>query len=103
MTKESTTHSLKQTVAKGMLWGGLSNTVCQLLSLLFGVYLARILRRDIVGNTDALQKFREHDVASVYLLGNGQSLVGKSDGSVARNAYERRLLKKTHSAADARL
>ena len=43
MTKESTAHSLKQTVAKGMLWGGLSNTVCQLLSLIFGVYLARIL------------------------------------------------------------
>ena len=43
MTKESNAHSLKQTVAKGMLWGGLSNSVCQLLSLVFGVYLARIL------------------------------------------------------------
>ena len=43
MTKDSNTHNLKQTVAKGMLWGGLSNSVCQLLSLVFGVYLARIL------------------------------------------------------------
>ena len=41
----STTNSnnLKQTVAKGFFWGGLSNMVCQLFSLLFGVYLARIL------------------------------------------------------------
>ena len=43
MTKESNAHSLKHTVAKGMLWGGISNSVCQLLSLVFGIYLARIL------------------------------------------------------------
>ena len=34
---------LKHAVAKGFLWGGMSNAVCQFLSLLFGIYLARIL------------------------------------------------------------
>lgn len=47
MKRESTTaQNLKHTVAKGMLWGGVSNTVCQLLSLFFGIYLARILTPD---------------------------------------------------------
>ena len=57
MTKESTTHNLKQTVAKGMLWGGLSNSVCQLLSLLFGIYLARILGPDDYGPIGMLAIF----------------------------------------------
>ena len=42
----TTAQNLKHTVAKGMLWGGVSNTVCQLLSLIFGIYLARILTPD---------------------------------------------------------
>ena len=46
MSKREHTNSLKHTVAKGMLWGGVSNTVCQLLSLVFGIYLARILTPD---------------------------------------------------------
>ena len=49
MTKDSNAHSLKHTVAKGMLWGGVSNTVCQLLSLFFGIYLARLLGPDDYG------------------------------------------------------
>ena len=32
-----------------MLWGGVSNTVCQLLSLFFGIYLARLLGPDDYG------------------------------------------------------
>ena len=48
---------MKQTVAKGMLWGGLSNTVCQLLSLVFGVYLARILSPDDYGPIGMLAIF----------------------------------------------
>ncbi len=36
-------NSLKHTVAKGFLWGSMSNVVCQFFSLLFGVYLARKL------------------------------------------------------------
>lgn len=36
-------NNLKHTVAKGFFWGGMSNVVCQFFSLIFGVYLARIL------------------------------------------------------------
>ena len=43
MSKEVASNNLKNAVAKGLLWGGMSNVVCQLLSLLFGIYLARIL------------------------------------------------------------
>ena len=43
MTTENTSHNLKHTVAKGFLWGGMSNAVCQVLSLFFGIFLARIL------------------------------------------------------------
>ena len=57
MTKDSSTQNLKQTVAKGMLWGGLSNTVCQLLSLVFGVYLARVLGPDDYGPIGMLAIF----------------------------------------------
>ena len=57
MTKDNSTHNLKQTVAKGMLWGGLSNTACQLLSLVFGVYLARVLGPDDYGPIGMLAIF----------------------------------------------
>ena len=40
-----------------MLWGGLSNTVCQLLSLLFGVYLARVLSPNDYGPIGMLAIF----------------------------------------------
>ena len=40
-----------------MLWGGVSNTVCQLLSLLFGIYLARILGPDDYGPIGMLAIF----------------------------------------------
>ena len=43
MTKDNTANNLKHTVAKGFLWGGMSNAVCQILSLFFGIFLARIL------------------------------------------------------------
>ena len=35
--------SLKQKTAKGLFWGGLSSSVQQLLGLLFGVVLGRLL------------------------------------------------------------
>lgn len=38
-----TEQSLKQKTAKGLFWGGLSNLVQQLLNLVFGIFLARIL------------------------------------------------------------
>ena len=50
MSKGNTSHSnLKHAVAKGFLWGGMSNVVCQFFSLFFGVYLARILGPDDYG------------------------------------------------------
>ena len=39
--------SLKQKTAKGLFWGGLSSSVQQLLGLLFGVVLGRLLTLQI--------------------------------------------------------
>lgn len=41
--------SLKSKTAKGLFWGGLSNIAQQLLGLLFGIFLARILSIDDYG------------------------------------------------------
>ena len=41
--------NLKSAVAKGFLWGGMSNVVCQLLNLFIGIFLARILGPDDYG------------------------------------------------------
>ena len=38
-----TEQSLKDKTATGLFWGGLSNGVQQLLNLLFGIFLARLL------------------------------------------------------------
>lgn len=51
------TDTLKHAVAKSFLWGGMSNVVCQLLSVLFGVYLARILSPDDYGPIGMLAIF----------------------------------------------
>lgn len=49
MSSTASGNNLKNAVAKGFLWIGMSNTVCQLFSLLFGVFLARILGPDDYG------------------------------------------------------
>ena len=36
-------NDLKSKTAKGLLWGGLGNGLMQILNLLFGVFLARLL------------------------------------------------------------
>lgn len=41
--------SLKQKTAKGLFWGGISNGVQQLLGVVFGIFLARILNADDYG------------------------------------------------------
>ena len=51
------TDTLKHAVAKSFLWGGMSNAVCQLMSVLFGVYLARILGPDDYGPIGMLAIF----------------------------------------------
>ena len=41
--------TLKEKTAKGLFWGGLSNGVQQLLGMLFGIYLARMLNAEDYG------------------------------------------------------
>ena len=58
MSNSSTVkNSLKHTVAKGFLWASMSNIVCQLFTLLFGIYLARILGPDDYGPIGMLAIF----------------------------------------------
>ncbi len=49
--------NLKSAVAKGFLWGGMSNVVCQLLNLFIGIFLARILGPDDYGPVGMLAIF----------------------------------------------
>jgi O-antigen/teichoic acid export membrane protein len=49
--------SLKEKTAKGLFWGGLSNGVQQLLNLVFGIFLARILDADDYGMVGMLTIF----------------------------------------------
>lgn len=49
--------NLKNAAAKGFLWGGMSNVVCQLLNLFFGIYLANILGPDDYGPIGMLAVF----------------------------------------------
>ena len=49
--------SLKRATAKGFLWGGMSNAICQLLNLFFGIYLANILGPDDYGPIGMLAIF----------------------------------------------
>ena len=57
MSNTKSSNELKHAVAKGFLWGGMSNVVCQLLSLVFGIYLARILTPDDYGPIGMLAIF----------------------------------------------
>ena len=57
MRNGNTQQDLKHAVAKGFLWGGMSNALCQLLSLFFGIYLARILGPDDYGPIGMLAIF----------------------------------------------
>lgn len=49
--------SLKDKTAKGLFWGGLSNGIQQLLNLLFGIALARILNAEDYGMVGMLSIF----------------------------------------------
>ena len=57
MANAKSSNELKHAVAKGFLWGGMSNVICQLLGLLFGIYLARILGPDDYGPIGMLAIF----------------------------------------------
>ena len=49
--------TLKEKTAKGLFWGGLSNVIQQLLSLVIGVFLARMLTQDDYGMVGMLAIF----------------------------------------------
>lgn len=49
--------SLKEKTAKGLLWGGFSNGVQQLLNLVFGIFLARLLSQSDYGMVGLLAVF----------------------------------------------
>ena len=52
-----TEQSLKDKTAKGLFWGGLSNGMQQLLNLIFGIALARILDAEDYGMIGVLSIF----------------------------------------------
>lgn len=49
--------SLKEKTAKGLFWGGLSNAIQQLLNLVFGIFLARMLSQSDYGMVGMLAIF----------------------------------------------
>ncbi|MGL5957119.1 MAG: lipopolysaccharide biosynthesis protein, partial [Phocaeicola sp.] len=49
--------SLKDKTAKGLLWGGFSNGIQQLLNLVFGIFLARMLSPEDYGMVGMLSIF----------------------------------------------
>ena len=57
-----TEQSLKKKTSQGLLWGGLSNGLQQLLQLFFGIFLARLLSPDDYGMVGMLMIF--HNIAS---------------------------------------
>ena len=49
--------SLKEKTARGLFWGGFSNGIQQLLNLVFGIFLARLLDRSDYGMVGLLTVF----------------------------------------------
>lgn len=52
-----TEQTLKEKTARGLFWGGISNGVQQVLALLFGIYLARVLSAEDYGLVGMLSIF----------------------------------------------
>lgn len=70
--------SLKQKTAKGLLWGGFGTGMQQVLNLLFGVALARLLDKTDYGMVGVLAIFA--GIANVLLSsGFGAALINKRD------------------------
>lgn len=72
--------TLKGKTAKGLFWGGLSNGVQQLLNLLFGIFLARILNAEDYGMVGMLTIFVVV-AGSLQESGFTNALVNKKDAS----------------------
>ncbi|MBQ6694719.1 MAG: lipopolysaccharide biosynthesis protein [Bacteroidaceae bacterium] len=79
--------NLKSAVAKGFLWGGMSNALCQLLNLFLGIYLARILGPDDYGPVGMLAIFSAiagslQDSGFVAALANRKEVTHKDYNAV---------------------
>lgn len=72
--------SLKDKTAKGLFWGGISNGVQQLLNLLFGIFLARLLDADDYGMVAVLSIF-SLIANSLQESGFTAALVNKKDAT----------------------
>ena len=73
-----TEQSLKDKTAKGLFWGGLSNGVQQLLNLLFGIFLARLLTPADYGMVGMLTIF-SLIAGSIQESGFISALINKKD------------------------
>lgn len=70
--------SLKEKTARGLFWGGISNSLYQLLGLFFGIFLARLLTPDDYGMIGMLTIFSA--VAnSIQESGFTQALTNRKD------------------------
>ena len=83
----SNAENLKTSVAKGFLWGGMSNAFCQLLNLFFGIFLARILGPEDFGPIGMLAIFSAiagslQDSGFVAALANRKEVVHKDYNAV---------------------
>jgi len=72
--------TLKKKTAKGLFWGGMSNGVQQLLNLLFGIFLGRILNAEDYGMIGMLTIFTVI-AGSLQESGFTNALVNKKDAS----------------------
>lgn len=70
--------SLKEKTAKGLLWGGISNGMQQLLNLFFGIFLARLLTPDDYGMVGMLSIF-SLIASSIQESGFISALINKKD------------------------
>ena len=70
--------SLKEKTAKGLLWGGISNGIQQLLNLFFGVFLARLLTPDDYGMVGMLTIF-SLIAGTIHESGFIPALINKKD------------------------
>ena len=80
----SENQSLKEKTAKGLFWGGFSNGIQQLLNLLFGIFLARLLTPSDYGMGGMLAIF-SLIASSIQESGFTAALVNKKE--VTHNDY----------------
>ena len=75
-----TDNSLKGKTSQGLLWGGLSNSIQQLLQLVFGIFLARLLTPGDYGMVGMLIIF-SNIASSIKESGFTAALTNKKDAS----------------------